>query len=93
MTNAFGMDDCPILVLTVSRGFLRMRLAQIPVMEVSMNFYCVTALRTLVDDDRGQDLIEYALLSGFISLIVVLTVTNLGQTLDGLYSGVAGGLP
>ena len=58
-----------------------------------MNFYCVTALRTLVDDDRGQDLIEYALLSGFISLIVVLTVTNLGQTLDGLYGGVAVGLP
>ena len=47
----------------------------------------VDTLRTFVDDDRGQDLIEYGLLAGFISLIVVLTVTNLGQALDGLYGG------
>ena len=48
---------------------------------------------TLHRDDRGQDLIEYGLLTGFVSLIVVLTVTNLGQALDGIYSGVAADLP
>ncbi len=35
-------------------------------------------LLSLVRDDRGQDLIEYALLAGFVSLLVVAVVTNLG---------------
>ena len=45
-------------------------------------------LLTLVRDDRGQDLIEYALLAGFVSLIVVAVVTNLGVTVNGIYSGI-----
>jgi len=43
-----------------------------------------------VRDEQGQDLIEYALLAGFISLAVVTAVTQVGTALNGLYNGVSG---
>lgn len=46
------------------------------------------SMMTLVADDRGQDLIEYALLAGFVSLVVVATVTNLGTSVNTLYTSV-----
>ena len=45
------------------------------------------ALRFL-RDDRGQDLIEYALLCGFVTLGVVVAVTNLGQAVDGIFDSI-----
>ncbi len=45
-------------------------------------------LLSLVRDDRGQDLIEYALLAGFVSLLVVAVVTNLGVAVNGIYGGI-----
>ena len=45
------------------------------------------SMMTLVADDRGQDLIEYALLAGFVSLVVVATVTNLGSSVNTIYTG------
>ena len=45
-------------------------------------------LLSLVRDDGGQDLIEYALLAGFVSLIVVAVVTNLGVAVNGIYGGI-----
>ena len=36
-------------------------------------------------DDRGQDLIEYALLAGFISLASVTTVLNVGSGVAAIY--------
>jgi pilus assembly protein Flp/PilA len=41
-----------------------------------------------VRDEQGQDLIEYALLAGFISLAVVTMVENIGKGLNTLYSKV-----
>jgi len=41
-----------------------------------------------VRDEQGQDLIEYALLAGFISLAVVTAVTTVGTSLDSLYDAV-----
>jgi pilus assembly protein Flp/PilA len=41
-----------------------------------------------VRDEQGQDLIEYALLAGFISLAVVTAVTNVGTSLNTLYQNV-----
>ena len=41
-----------------------------------------------VRDEQGQDLIEYALLAGFISLAVVTAVTQVGDALTGLYGAV-----
>ena len=48
----------------------------------------VNTLLTLVHDDGGQDLIEYALLAGFVSLLVVGVVTNLGVVVNGIYGGI-----
>jgi len=39
-------------------------------------------------DDEGQDLIEYALLAGFISLAAVAAITAVGLALSALYTVV-----
>lgn len=39
----------------------------------------------LVEDDRGQDLIEYGLLAGFISLASVTMILNVGSGVEGIY--------
>ena len=41
-----------------------------------------------VREDAGQDLIEYALLAGFISLVSVAAITAVGTELNGLYNTV-----
>jgi pilus assembly protein Flp/PilA len=41
-----------------------------------------------VRDDQGQDLIEYALLAGFISLVAVVAITNVGTGVNGVYSNI-----
>jgi pilus assembly protein Flp/PilA len=45
-------------------------------------------LISLVRDDQGQDLIEYALLAGFISLAAVAAITLIGTNLNTLYGTV-----
>ena len=49
----------------------------------------VAFVRNLARDERGQDLIEYGLLCGFITLGVVLAATNVGTTVNGIYGGVS----
>lgn len=44
----------------------------------------------LVKDEQGQDLIEYALLATFVSLVAVAGATLLGTALNNWYSKVAG---
>ena len=41
-----------------------------------------------VKDDRGQDLIEYALLGGLISLVSLFAVINVGSGVNGVWAGV-----
>ena len=41
-----------------------------------------------VREEEGQDLIEYALLAGFISLAAVGAITVIGTSLNTLYSNV-----
>lgn len=45
-------------------------------------------MRRFLDDDRGQDLIEYALLCGFVTLGVVVATTNLGTVVDGIFDAL-----
>ena len=45
-------------------------------------------LRRLTVETSGQDLIEYALLAGFISLAAVLAIGNVGTALNGVWNGV-----
>ena len=46
-------------------------------------------LMSLVRDDQGQDLIEYALLAGFISLATVAAVTSVGTSLNTVYGSIS----
>jgi pilus assembly protein Flp/PilA len=48
----------------------------------------ITRMRALVHDDEGQDLIEYALLAGLISLVAVATVTTAGEQVSGIFSKI-----
>jgi pilus assembly protein Flp/PilA len=41
-----------------------------------------------VREEAGQDLIEYALLAGFISLVAVAAITAVGTGLKGVYDNV-----
>ena len=43
------------------------------------------AVARLVREEHGQDLIEYALLAGLITLVCVATITSLGQKLNTFY--------
>jgi len=43
----------------------------------------------LVRDEQGQDLIEYALLATFVSLVAILGATALGTALNNWYSTVS----
>ena len=45
-------------------------------------------LLTLVNDTDGQDLIEYALLAGLISLAAVTAVLNVGGGVNTVWGGV-----
>ena len=38
--------------------------------------------------ENGQDLIEYALLAGFISLVAVLAITNVGTGVNAVYNNI-----
>jgi len=48
-----------------------------------------TLLRRLFHDDQGQDLIEYALLATFVSLIAIAGATLLGTALNNWYNTVS----
>jgi len=41
-------------------------------------------------DDEGQDLIEYALLATFVSLVAIVGATALGTSLNQWYGTVSG---
>jgi len=43
----------------------------------------------LIVDEQGQDLIEYALLATFVSLVAIVGATALGTALNNWYSKVA----
>ena len=43
-------------------------------------------LLRLTREDEGQDLIEYALLAGFIALASVAMITNIGTGVNSVYT-------
>ena len=51
--------------------------------------YVKTLVARLVKDEQGQDLIEYALLATFVSLVAIVGATALGTALNNWYSTVA----
>jgi pilus assembly protein Flp/PilA len=53
----------------------------------------VTRLRSLVRDDSGQDLLEYALLIALIALACVLAVTAAGTAVAAIFTAIAAAVP
>jgi pilus assembly protein Flp/PilA len=51
--------------------------------------YFLTYLRTILPQEEGQDLAEYALLIGLIALVVVAAVIALGGSLTGIFERIA----
>jgi pilus assembly protein Flp/PilA len=45
-------------------------------------------VQNFFNDDSGQDLIEYALLAGFISLVAVLAITAVGSGVNDVYGAL-----
>ena len=50
-------------------------------------------LRRLVQDDSGQDLIEYGLLVGVITIGAITAITTLGPRVASYYSTLTSRLP
>lgn len=43
--------------------------------------------------EEGQDMIEYALLLGFIAIVTVLVLQNMGQSVSTVFSSAAAAIP
>jgi len=43
----------------------------------------------VIREEDGQDLIEYAMLAGFISLIAISAITGIGSQVNSWYEGYA----
>ena len=50
------------------------------------------AARSFVSDSTGATAIEYALIAGIVSIVIVGAVTSMGVTLKGFFTSVAGSL-
>lgn len=48
-----------------------------------------TLLRTLANDESGQNLIEYALVAGLVGLAAVTAMTGLGTSIKTAFNSVA----
>jgi pilus assembly protein Flp/PilA len=44
--------------------------------------------KSLWQDESGATAIEYGLLAALISVAIILAVTTLGQTLNGVFTGI-----
>ena len=44
----------------------------------------------LFHNEDGQDLIEYALLAAFISLVAIAAITGVGTGVNNIYNGIEG---
>jgi len=53
----------------------------------------IDRLRTLVTDDSGQDLIEYAMLVALIALACVVAVTAAGSKVQSVFESVVSQIP
>ena len=49
-------------------------------------------VKSFVREDEGQDLLEYALLVALIALVAVGAVTMAGQSVDTIFTNIAGAL-
>ncbi|MDR3719056.1 MAG: Flp family type IVb pilin [Bryobacteraceae bacterium] len=50
----------------------------------------MTYLKNFINDEEGQDLVEYALLMGFIALAAVAILTTLGGDISAMFTATDG---
>jgi len=55
--------------------------------------YFRTWLRTVIKDEKGQDLAEYALLIALIAIVVISVVAALGNQINGVFNKIKSNLP
>jgi pilus assembly protein Flp/PilA len=53
-----------------------------------MKLKVLQMLRTLHNDESGQDLIEYALIAGLIALAAITTIGSLGTAINTAFSTI-----
>ena len=49
-------------------------------------------LTKLIREEQGQDMVEYALLAAFISIVAIVTIRNIGPLVDAVYQNVQAAL-
>lgn len=49
-------------------------------------------LRRFLRDESGQDMVEYALLASFISIVAIATIRLIGPAVDAIYVRVEAAL-
>ena len=52
----------------------------------------IARFRSLVHDDKGQDLIEYALIAGLVSLVAVGAMTTAGEHVSTIWDNITASL-
>jgi pilus assembly protein Flp/PilA len=57
-----------------------------------MRTYILQTLRSLQNDESGQDLIEYALIAALIALAAVTTISSLGTAINNGFSSITAAL-
>lgn len=48
----------------------------------------MTFVKRFIHDDEGQDLVEYALLLGFIAIVAVVAVGTIGTKVNSYFSSI-----
>ncbi len=48
----------------------------------------MTYLKNFLNDEEGQDMVEYALLLAFIAIIAVVAVTTLGSNVNSKFTSI-----
>ena len=49
-------------------------------------------LKSFLRDDSGQDMVEYAVLAAFVSIVAIATIRTLGPLLTTIYTNVVDAL-
>ena len=48
----------------------------------------INILRKFIREDEGQDMIEYALLGAFISIVAIVTIKAIGPLISTIYTNI-----
>lgn len=57
-----------------------------------LSVYTQNAVKSVIKDERGQDLAEYALLLVFIAVACIIGVTALGGRIMAIFNDLAGSI-